>query len=162
MKRFDLLVRAVAAASTPVRAVIAGAGPDEARLRALAAELGVADRVELPGRVDDARLVELYAGALAVYYAPFDEDYGYVTVEAFRSGRPVVTTADSGGVLELVTDGVSGLVAPGPSPRELAARLDRLYRDRELAARLGGAGRTRVAGIGWDRVVDALLGGLQG
>ena len=160
MKRFDLLIRAVAAASTPLRAVIAGSGPDGGRLRALAAELGVADRVELPGRIDDERLIELYAGALAVYYAPFDEDYGYVTVEAFRSERPVVTTADSGGVLELVADGANGLVAPGASPRELAARLDRLFRDRDLAARLGRAGRERVAGIGWERVVEALLGGL--
>ena len=160
MKRFDLLIRAVAAASTPLRAVIAGSGPDEGRLRAVAAELGVADRVELPGRIDDERLIELYAGALAVYYAPFDEDYGYVTVEAFRSERPVVTTADAGGVLELVADGANGLVAPGASPRELAARLDRLFRDRDLAARLGRAGRERVAGIGWERVVEALLGGL--
>lgn len=160
MKRFDLLVRAVAAASTPVRAVIAGSGPDQERLRSLAAELGVADRVELPGRVDDERLVELYAGALAVFYAPFDEDYGYVTVEAFRSERPVVTTADAGGVLELVGDGTTGLVAPSSAPKEIAARLDRLHRDRDLAARLGRAGRARVAGIGWDRVVDALLGGL--
>jgi glycosyltransferase involved in cell wall biosynthesis len=160
MKRFDLLVRALAATTTRVRAVIAGAGPDLDRLRGLADELGVADRLELPGRIDDEQLVELYAGALAVYYAPFDEDYGYVTVEAFRSERPVVTLADSGGVLELVADGATGLVAPSDSPRELATRLDRLYRDRELAGRLGRAGRERVAGIGWQPVIDALLGGL--
>ncbi len=160
MKRFDLLVRAVAAASTPVRAVIAGEGPERERLRALAAELGVADRVELPGRLDDEALIELYAEALAVFYAPFDEDYGYVTVEAFRSGRPVVTLADAGGVLEFVDDERNGLVAPTPGPREIAARLDRLHRDRALAARLGAAGAARVAAIGWNGVVDALLGGL--
>jgi len=158
MKRFDRLVRAVAAAATPVRAVIAGSGPEAEGLARLAAELGVADRVELPGRVSDERLLELYEGALAVYYAPYDEDYGYVTVEAFRSGRPVVTAADAGGVLEFVEDGVTGLVAPQAAPRDLAERFDRLFRDRELAARLGRAGRERVAGIGWDPVVDALLG----
>ena len=160
MKRFDLLIRAVAAASTPLRAVIAGDGPDLERLRALAAELGVGARVELPGRIGDERLLELYARALAVYYAPFDEDYGYVTVEAFRAARPVVTLADAGGVLEFVEDERTGLVVPSDSPREIAARLDRLFRDRELAARLGAAGRRRVEAIGWDAVVGSLLGGL--
>ncbi len=158
MKRFDLLVRAVAAAATPVRAVIAGEGPEADRLARLARELGVEERVELPGRVDDQRLAELYADALAVYYAPFDEDYGYVAVEAFLAERPVVTIADAGGVLEFVADGRTGLVAPAASPRELASRIDRLYGDRELAARLGRAARARAAGIGWDEVIDNLLG----
>lgn len=160
MKRFDLLVRAVAAAREPVRAVIVGEGPERSALEALARELGVSDRIELPGRIEDARLLELYATALAVFYAPFDEDYGYVTVEAFRSGRAVVTTADAGGVLEFVEPEATGLVAGTPEARPVAAALDRLYRDRELARRLGAAGRVRVAGIGWDRVVGRLLEGL--
>jgi glycosyltransferase involved in cell wall biosynthesis len=139
--------------------VSAGAGPARERLVALAAELGVADRLELPGRVDDERLLSLYEHALAVFYAPFDEDYGYVTVEALRSERPVVTTADAGGVLEFVEDGVDGFVcaAGGAVSREIAARLDRLFDDRDEAARLGRAGRERVAAIGWDRVVERLL-----
>lgn len=157
MKRFDLLVRAIAASRRPLRAVIAGDGPDRERLAALAVGLGVGDRVTLPGRVDDATLIDLYAGALAVFYAPFDEDYGYVTVEAMRSARPVVTTADSGGVLEFVTDGVNGFVCAPDAPREIAARLDRLFDDRDEAVRLGVAGRERVAAIGWDRVVERLL-----
>ena len=159
-KRFDLLVRAIAETRAPLRAVIAGEGPERERLAALAERLGVAGRVELPGRVDDARLVELYAGALAVFYAPFDEDYGYVTVEAFRSERPVVTCADSGGVLEFVTDGENGFVCAPGSARELAAACDRLAGDPALARRLGRAGRERVAEIGWDRVIDRLLAGI--
>jgi glycosyltransferase involved in cell wall biosynthesis len=159
MKRFDLLVRALAHCRAPLRAVVAGDGPEAPRLAALAAELGVGDRVELPGRVDDERLIDLYANALAVVYAPHDEDYGYVTVEAFRSERPVVTTADAGGVLEFVRDGGNGLVAPSAAPAEIAARLDALHANRELAARLGRAGAKSVAAIGWDRVVERLLGG---
>ncbi len=157
MKRFDLLVRALADCRRPVRAVIAGDGPEAERLRALAGELGLSDRVELTGRVDDERLLALYARALAVFYAPFDEDYGYVTLEAFRSGRPVVTTADAGGVLEFVRDGENGFVCSASSTGEIAARLDRLFDDRELARTLGRAGRESVAGVGWDTVVDALL-----
>jgi glycosyltransferase involved in cell wall biosynthesis len=157
MKRFDLLVRALALAPRPISAVIAGEGPDRGRLEALARELGVAERVRFPGRVEDGALLDLYERALAVFYAPFDEDYGYVTVEAFRAERPVVTAADAGGVLEFVEDGVTGLVAAAPEPRELAALLARLHQDRALAARLGRAGRARVEAIDWDRVVEALL-----
>jgi glycosyltransferase involved in cell wall biosynthesis len=159
MKRFDLLVRALAHTRRPLRAVIAGEGPEGARLRALAEELGVGERLELVGRVDDERLVELYAGALGVFYAPFDEDYGYVTVEAFRSERPVVTCADSGGVLEFVRDGENGFVCAAGAVREVAQRFDDLYDDRAGAQRLGRAGRERVAGIAWDAVVERLLAG---
>jgi glycosyltransferase involved in cell wall biosynthesis len=158
MKRFDLLVRALAHTETAVSCVIAGAGPEAQPLAELARSLGVAERVRLAGRVEDGELLDLYAGALAVFYAPFDEDYGYVTVEGFKSGRPVVTTADSGGVLEFVEEGVNGFVAPAGGVRELAARLDDLYRDRGRAAALGAAGRRRVAGIGWDQVVSRLAG----
>ncbi|MEO8277889.1 MAG: glycosyltransferase family 4 protein [Thermoanaerobaculia bacterium] len=157
MKRFDLLLRAVAAAKSGVRCVVAGEGPERDRLLQLALELGIADRVELPGRISDERLIELYSGALAVFYAPFDEDYGYVTVEAFQSARPVLTTVDSGGVLEFVEDGVNGFVVARGAHRELGARIDRLAEDRTLARRLGEAGRARVASIQWDGVVERLL-----
>ncbi len=157
MKRFDLLLRAVAAAKSPVRCVIAGEGPDRERLSALVQELGLAGRVELPGRISDDRLIDLYAGALAVFYAPFDEDYGYVTVEAFQSRRPVLTTSDSGGVLEFVIDGVNGFVCAPGAHREMGARIDLLAGDRQLARRLGTAGAEKVADIHWDGVVERLL-----
>ena len=157
LKRFDLLIRAIALARTPVRCRIAGTGPDRESLLALAERLGVADRVELLGFVEDAALVDLYAGCLGVFYAPYDEDYGYVTVEAFKSGKPVVTTADAGGVLEFVEDGVTGLIGSAEQPQTLAARLDRLWQERDFAARLGAAGRARVASIGWDEVVSELV-----
>ena len=67
--------------------------------------LGLGDRVAFEGSVGDDRLVALYRDALAVSYAPFDEDYGYVTLEAFLAGRPVITAADSGGTLQFVLDG---------------------------------------------------------
>ena len=162
MKRFGELLRGVAAASTKVRCLIAGEGPDREPLLKLAGDLGIADRVEILGRVEDERLIELYARSLAVHYAPFDEDYGYVTVEAFKSGRPVLTASDSGGVLEFVRDGENGFVTAPGSARELGARIDRLAGDRELARRLGEAGRKSVAEIGWDAVIPRLLSPLAG
>jgi len=157
MKRFDLLLRALAETRSPVRAVLAGTGPEEESLRALAARIGVASRVDFVGWIDDARLLDFYARALAVFYAPFEEDYGYVTVEAFRSARPVVTTSDAGGVLEFVVDAENGFICAPGAPREVAACFDRLWDDRALARRLGRAGSERVAGIGWDAVVERLL-----
>lgn len=156
MKRFDLLVEALAAAQSPLRAVVVGDGPERAALAELAESRRVGERIEWVGRVSDDRLATLYGAALAVFYAPFDEDYGYVTVEAFAASRPVVTTPDSGGVLEFVEDGETGLVAEKATAGALARQLDRLYRDRELGRRLGAAGRRRVAGIDWERVIDRL------
>lgn len=157
LKRFDLLVRALPHTAAPVRCRIAGDGPERQALEELAGKLGVRDRVELLGWVEDDRMADLFAGSLAVFYGPYDEDYGYVTVEAFKSGKPVITAADSGGVLEFVEDGRSGFICPPDAPREIAARLDALYRDREKARRMGQAGGEKVAGIGWDRVIEQLL-----
>jgi glycosyltransferase involved in cell wall biosynthesis len=157
LKRFDLLIRALPYTESAIRCKIAGTGPEQEALAALVQRLGLADRVDLLGWVDDRAMVEHFASCLAVFYAPYDEDYGYVTVEAFKSGKPVVTAADSGGVLEFVEDGRNGFVCPPDDPRALAARLDALYRDRERAARLGEAGRRKVEGIGWDAVVGRLV-----
>lgn len=160
LKRFDLLVGALAETTSGVRCVLVGEGPERERLETMAAELGVAGRLELAGRVDGDRLVELYAGARAVYYAPYDEDYGYVTVEAFMAGKPVITTADAGGVLEFVRQGRNGLVCAATSRRQIARAIDRLAGDAELAGRLGAAGRDDVADIHWDAVIEALTGTL--
>ncbi|HMA38090.1 MAG TPA: glycosyltransferase family 4 protein [Chloroflexia bacterium] len=163
-KRVDLLLRAAALvppdAAAGLRYLIAGDGPDRAALERLAATLGLGDRVRFLGRVPDAEAAELYAGARAVYYAPVDEDYGFATVEAFQSGKPVITTQDAGGVLEFVEDGVTGLVT-APEPARVAESLARVAADRALCLRLGTAGQARVAGITWDHVVDTLLAGAR-
>ena len=157
IKRVDLAIRAMQAVRAPVRLVVAGEGRERAALERLAAELGVADRVEFRGRVADDALLALYAGALAVVFPPYDEDYGYVTLEAFLASRPIITARDSGGVLEFVEDGVSGLVCD-PRPERLAAAIDGLAADRGRAAALGAAGRARARAITWDHVIETLLG----
>ncbi|MEN9935269.1 MAG: hypothetical protein RLZZ387_1848 [Chloroflexota bacterium] len=154
-KRLDLLLRALARTAEQVRCVLVSAGPERETLEELARELELGARVEFRGFVPDAELVALYAGARAVYYAPVDEDYGFTTVQALEAARPVVTAEDSGGVLEFVVDGGAGFVT-APAPEALAARLDALWRDEGLAARLGAAGPALVAGITWEKVVRAL------
>jgi glycosyltransferase involved in cell wall biosynthesis len=158
LKRQHLVIEAMRHVKSDVRLVLVGSGPDEQALRDQVAAAGLDSRVSLEIAVTDERLLQLYLGALAVHYGPFDEDYGYVTLEGFAAHRPVVTTTDAGGPLEFVTDSETGLVT-APEPRAIAEAFDRLYADRALAARLGAAGnavlRDRVPA--WPDVVARLL-----
>ncbi len=160
LKRFELLIEGLRRTVSGAYCVIAGRGAEEERLRALAERYGLGERVVFAGFVDDARLLDLYAGALAVFYAPYDEDYGYVTVEAMKCAKPVLTTSDAGGVLEFVEDDVTGLVTPAGSARKLANNIDWLWANRDSAERLGRAGKERVAGVGWDEVIAGLTASL--
>jgi glycosyltransferase involved in cell wall biosynthesis len=156
LKRPELLVRALATPeATGTRAVIAGEGEDRDRLAALVHELGVADRVELPGRIDDAGLIEHLANCRAVCFPPLEEDYGFVTVEAFASRKAVVTCRDSGGPAELVEDGVTGLVCD-PTVESLARALRRVSDDAALAERMGAAAFDRGSRLSWGATVRRL------
>jgi glycosyltransferase involved in cell wall biosynthesis len=155
-KRPELLLDAMAHVKADVTLQIAGTGSLRPALETRIDRLGLRSRVELLGWVSDDELVDRYASARAVVYAPYDEDYGYVTLQAFAASKPVVTTSDAGGVLEWVTDGETGLVT-APDPAALAAAIDRLVSDDVLTQRLGRAGRERVASLSWQPVVDALL-----
>lgn len=156
-KRQDLLLHALTRTKQPWRAVIAGTGPEEKNLRALARRLGLGERVCFTGYVPNQEVVRLYNHARAVYYGPLDEDFGLVTVEAFQAAKPVVTISDAGGVLELVEDGVNGAVAERAEPAAIAAAIDRVMAPASEAERLGKAGQARVAAIRWDKVVERLL-----
>ena len=160
LKRVDLLVSALARCRG-LRLKIAGAGPQAADLREQVARAGLDGRVDFLGFVSDEDLLDLYARCRAAVYAPLNEDYGYVTVEAFLSGRPVVTTTDAGGPLEFVADGETGLVA-APDAEALGDALTRLGALEEARLRaMGEEGRRRVATIGWDRVIDRLTASLS-
>ena len=152
-KRIDLLIEA-AKADAGLRVVIVGDGPDRGRLEKLAS--GVNGRIEFAGRVDGDELAGLYARCLAVYYAPVDEDYGMVPYEAFLSAKPVVTTLDAGGPLEVVHDGETGLVV-APEPAELARACAYLAGHVDEARSLGEAGKAVAEKITWDACIDALL-----
>lgn len=160
MKRFDLLIRAMQHVSSAARCVIAGSGPQRDELQALVESLGVGDKVQLLGYTDDQRLIDLYANCFAVYYAPYDEDYGYVTLEAFKSRKPVITASDSGGVLEFVQDDVNGCVCRRPEARQVAAKIDYLFANRARCEAMGMAGYAKIKHINWDNVVAKLTAGL--
>ena len=155
-KRPELIVDALAHARD-ARVVVAGSGTMAEDLRARARARSVDDRLDLLGFVPDDDLVRRFAECRAVIYAPYNEDYGYVTLQAFAAGKPVITAADSGGVLEWVEDDVTGIVTDG-SAAELGAAAQRLIADPALAAQLGRAGRERVADLSWKPVVEKLVG----
>ena len=154
-KRLDLLLRALGH-DGDLRATIVGDGPDRDRLVALAAELGLDGRVAFPGRLADEEVAALYARCLAVYYAPVDEDFGMVPYEAFLSEKPVVTTTDAGGPLEIVADRRTGIVVE-PQPQAIGGALSWLDANRAEAAAFGRAGRTLAERVTWDAAIDRLL-----
>ena len=129
-------------------------------LEAQARRLGLEGRVTFAGRLSDEALVDHYARCRAVAFVPFDEDYGFITAEAFASGKAVVTCRDSGGPTELVQDGVSGRIVE-PTADAVAGALAALAGDANLAAALGTQARAGVATLTWPATVARLLGAAQ-
>jgi glycosyltransferase involved in cell wall biosynthesis len=157
LKRIDLLVKAMAKVkSKELRAVIAGTGEEEESLRRLASELSVSQRIDFVGRIDEADLLSYYARCRGVFFAPFMEDYGFVTMEAFRSKKPVLTCMDSGGPAEIVSVGRSGYVLL-PEPFQVAQQLDVWAENKELAVRMGENGEADVRPVRWEACVEKLL-----
>jgi len=155
-KRVDLLLEA-AAADGDLRVVIAGEGPDRSRLEELAETRRLDGRVTFTGRLDDDALADQYARCGAVFYAPIDEDMGFVPFEAFLAEKPVVTTRDAGGPLEVVEDRRTGLVCE-PTAGSVAEAFAWLRAHPDEARTQGRAGRDVSAQLTWDSTIDRLLG----
>jgi len=158
IKRQTLLIEAIAHLRSPVAVLFAGMGGQYGALRDLVAQRRLTDRVRLLGEITREELASFYAHALAVFFGPRDEDYGYVTLEAMVAGRAVITCSDSGGPLEFVDEGVTGRVV-APEPKAIAEAIDQLYYDRRRAVAFGRAGydKYQTLGMTWKHVVEKLL-----
>ena len=131
--------------------------PEAQRLRAVAERCGVADRVDLCGRVSRADLPALMRSADAVVCAPWYEPFGIVPLEAMACGVPVVASA-VGGMIDTVVDGVTGVHVPPRDPERLAGVLRGLLDDPERRAAFGQAGVRRARRLyDWGRVATATL-----
>jgi glycosyltransferase involved in cell wall biosynthesis len=160
-KRQTLVLQALAHTREPVRVVFVSITDHpgyHAQAAALSRDLKVDGRVEWKGAVSEEEKRRLYARSLGVIFTPIDEDYGYVTLEAMLSSKPVITCTDSGGPLEFVQPEQTGLVTE-PTPESLAQAMDALWRNRETAKAWGAAGREHYLslGISWPTVVERLL-----
>jgi glycosyltransferase involved in cell wall biosynthesis len=145
-KRIDLLIEA--AARQGVDVVIVGDGPDRGRLESLAN-----GRARFTGRISEQELADLYARCRAVYYAPFDEDFGMVPFEAFLAEKPVVTTTDAGGPLDVVHERATGRVVE-PTVDAIAGAL---AIGEDEARTWGKAGKAIAERVTWDSAIDRLL-----
>ena len=157
IKRPDLLLNAGAASAKRVRLCFAGDGPLRTELEAMAVKLGIEDRCRFLGFLPDAELIGTLRGARAVFYAPFDEDYGYAAVEAFQAEKPVITCSDSGEVATLVRQTGAGWVVE-PSPAAVAECLNQVavMIPGELET-LCGVGAEMAHGVTWNKVYSALI-----
>ena len=160
MKRQHLLFDALV--ETPDNVELVLCGPSDSHygteLRKKIDSSPLRSRVKILGRIPEEQKIDLYANCLAVYNGVLDEDYGYVTVEAFLSGKPVITHTDSGGPLEFVIDKENGFVTE-PDPVCLADRITCLAKNTQYAKQLGANGRNSLAShnISWDNVIERLL-----
>ena len=168
IKRVDLILKALPMIHQFVKLKIVGTPDEPGIMSYLHSEIEkhhLSERVEFLGRVSDEDLLSLYAKSTAVFYGPYNEDYGYVTLEAFASSKPVVTCTDSGGVLEFVVHDETGIVTD-PTSDAVAKGVNRIVEDEVLRETLGGNSRALLEKLGlhthgWDQVVDGLLSPLR-
>ena len=150
-KRIDLIIEAMQYVKSDLELRIAGTGEDEESLKKMAK-----DKVHFLGRISDEEIIEQYANCLAVPFVPMHEDYGYVTLEAFKSKKPVITCNDSGEPKSFVKDGVNGFVCE-PNAKLIAEKIDFLYQNKLLAKQMGEEGFKTIEKISWKNVVNTLV-----
>jgi glycosyltransferase involved in cell wall biosynthesis len=157
-KRQDLLIKAMKFTKTPVVAIIAGIGGQEQMYSKLIEDWELKSKVKLIGAISDEEKYTLYARALAIFFGPFNEDYGYVTLEAMLSEKPVITCTDSGGPLEFINNQENGFIVE-PSPEFVAEKIDWFYNNRPKAKEMGKCGLDsyKKKNINWENVVEKLL-----
>jgi glycosyltransferase involved in cell wall biosynthesis len=108
------------------------------------------------GAADEKTVMSYFAGCRAVFFAPYQEDYGFVTGEAFSCKKPVITTTDSGGPAEIVEHNGSGYVLD-PDPQSIAAKCDELAEDKNLSIKMGEKGFAFISQITWKDTIDRLV-----
>ena len=153
-KRVRLLIDAMQHVPPAYRAIIVGDGTQLHDCERLVSRSGLQDRIRLTGTIPREEVIDLYSRAGVVFYGPIDEDYGFSTIEAFASKKPVITCADSGGILEFVDEN-TGWIVP-PEPEKIGEAITKALRDQEAARARGEAGFARISSLNWDSVIDAL------
>jgi len=157
LKRIDLLIKSLKYCNNKIKCKIAGRGSEMDSLKKLSIKLGVSDRVVFLGFVSDDELVKLYANCAFVFFAPQDEDYGYITLEAFLSKKTIITANDSGGPLEFVKNNINGIVLDTLEEKIIGEKVENLFFDKEKCKNFGNKGYNEVKNINWDNVINTLV-----
>jgi glycosyltransferase involved in cell wall biosynthesis len=161
LKRQELAVESLKYTKTNVKLILAGRPDGEYNLQMLnkIVENGkLFNKVQIITNMSEEEKVNLYSNSLGVIFPPYDEDYGYITLEAFYSKKPVITTTDSGGPLEFVIHDINGYIVT-PDPRAVAEAMDQLYNNKKKAKAMGDSGydKLRELGLSWDNVIESIL-----
>lgn len=160
MKRQRLLVEAARFMKTDTKVYLAGKGSESeiGYLESLISKYRLENRVKLLGYITEEEKLDYYANCLGVYFGAYDEDYGYVTLEAFFSKKPVIVHKDSGGPLEFVDHGENGFVL-SPDPKTIAAIIDEWSVNKQKVEEMGMNGYDTVIekNISWDHIVQSLI-----
>lgn len=159
LKRQDLLIEAMKYTKTNARVIIAGDGGQRENYEKLIISNNLQKKVKLIGFISQEEKETYYARSLGVFFAPFDEDYGYITLEAMLSSKPVITCIDSGGPLEFVVNEETGFIVEVDA-KEIAKKIDWLYLNKKEAKKLGenALKHYKSKNITWDNVINKLLG----
>lgn len=160
IKRQELIVRAMQFVKTNLKLILIGANEDQYSIfiKNLIEELNLQNKIIVKNMVSEQEKIDLYSQCLAVYNGVYNEDYGYVTLEAFLSAKLVITHPDSGGPLEFVIHDYNGFIVD-PSPEVIADALNQLAEDKSKAISYGqNAYETlKAKNINWDYIVERLL-----
>lgn len=162
-KRQHLLIEAMQHTKTPVQLRLSGTSSSTdyfCSLKERVKDLELNERIFLDNRwISEEEKIKQLANCLAAAYIPLDEDsYGYPSIEASHSSKPILTTSDSGGVLELVQHGINGYITEA-DPRALAEAMDKFYLDKVKTITMGKNALERLSAlnISWDHVLRRLL-----
>lgn len=160
IKRQNLVIDAMKYIKSDIKLYLIGNPDNPAYLKSLkkvVKDEHLDDKVIFTQFVSDKEKRALYSRARAVIFPPYDEDYGYVTLEAFYSSKPVITCIDSGGPLEFVEDKVTGLICK-PDPKDIAKAIDNIAENESFAINMGKNAYEKIhdMDISWDNVVKEL------
>ncbi|WP_455437067.1 glycosyltransferase family 4 protein [Hungatella hathewayi] len=152
-KRIDMLIQAMKWVKSDIKLFIAGTGPEEKKLKKLAAK---DHRINFLGFINDEEVDIYYSNCLFVPYFPYDEDYGYITLEAMLHKKAVLTTNDAGGPGEFVLNGKNGFITRF-SEKEIAEKIDYLAQNPAIAQKMGENAFESVKSITWEKVTEELF-----
>jgi glycosyltransferase involved in cell wall biosynthesis len=157
-KRQDVLIEAARHLKSDAKIILAGGGRHLSHYQSLInSDRKIRERVDMRGFVSEGEMLQLYSGALGVCYLPWDEDYGYVSLEAMYAAKPLIVARDGGGATEFINDSDEGLIVD-PHPEDVARAIDELYFNRKRAQEVGERGREKVLAmnLSWQNVVEKL------
>lgn len=159
-KRQDLVISALKHTKENYKLVIAGQKDEKyfrKKIEPLLKEKQIVEKLEILDFVEEEKKIELYSKCLAILFTPFDEDYGYITLEAFYSSKPVITCKDSGGPLEFVEHNFNGLVVD-PTPQSIAEAMDYLFKHKKEAEKMGQNAKKTIEqkNIGWEKIIEKM------